>query len=170
MAHILNKDGYRQISLVGLNNALIHRLVASTFDFDTRKDQHLLTVNHEDGKKYNNDYTNLVWATNSGNTDHALKHGLVKSNPISVELLIDIGKWKKGTLFYLTRKKDVIEYQLNPRSVYGSIKKGLPYNGFKWGFIRDNTEELVYGIPHKLINLIRKSGKKRIVTATSIGG
>lgn len=170
MEPFIDKDGYYRFGLSGLDSSVLHRLVASTFDFDSRKDQHLLTVNHEDGIKYNNDYTNLVWTTNSENTDHALRTGLMKSNPISAELLMDVGEWKKGTLFYLTRKKDALQYQFNPKTVYSSIKKGTLYKGFKWSFVKENTEELVYGIPHELINLIRKSGKKRIVITTSIGG
>ncbi len=51
----------------------IHRLVAETF-IDNPKNK--ATVNHKDGNKMNNDYTNLEWATQSENNYHSFEMGL----------------------------------------------------------------------------------------------
>ena len=57
----------------------IHRLVASAFvpNFD----MHAI-VNHLDGDKLNNHFTNLEWTTYSGNSKHAQEKGLTPKPPI----------------------------------------------------------------------------------------
>lgn len=51
----------------------IHRLVAMAFiDNDFNKEQ----VNHIDGNKLNNHFSNLEWVTAKENTIHAIKNGL----------------------------------------------------------------------------------------------
>jgi hypothetical protein len=54
---------------------LVHRLVCMAFH-GIPKDIDSLTVNHKDGKKDNNFYKNLEWATPSENQIHAIKTGL----------------------------------------------------------------------------------------------
>jgi DNA-binding transcriptional regulator YiaG len=55
--------------------AYIHRLVATSFvdNPDGKK-----TVNHKDGDKHNNRYTNLEWLTHEENTQDAHRTGLIK--------------------------------------------------------------------------------------------
>lgn len=55
----------------------IHRLVAKYF---CEGYQEGLVVNHKDGNKLNNDYTNLEWISQSENVKHAFRTGLAKSN------------------------------------------------------------------------------------------
>ncbi len=56
---------------------LIHRLVAMTWiDNPNNKPQ----VNHIDGNKLNNNYTNLEWVSKSENSIHSFKLGLQKPN------------------------------------------------------------------------------------------
>jgi len=66
--------GYININLKN-KNLSIHRLVAFAFvkniDCKTKKE-----VNHFDGNKANNHFTNLKWCTRSENTKHAWDTGL----------------------------------------------------------------------------------------------
>lgn len=53
----------------------IHRLVAEIF-VDNLNAVHFTQVNHKDGNKENNHYSNLEWVDNSYNQIHALNTGL----------------------------------------------------------------------------------------------
>ena len=69
-----SNTGYYRINLVlkdhSHHNFSIHRLVAEYF---IPNPDNLPVVNHLDGNKLNNDYTNLEWTTYSGNWQHALR-------------------------------------------------------------------------------------------------
>lgn len=72
------KAGYKQIQsrLNGSRHTyMIHRLVALAFipNPDSKPD-----VNHIDGNKANNHFSNLEWVTKSENTQHSLKHLKIK--------------------------------------------------------------------------------------------
>lgn len=60
---------------ITFNNYLIHRLVATYFISNPLK---LLEVNHKDGNKLNNHYSNLEWCTRSENVNHAFINNLNK--------------------------------------------------------------------------------------------
>lgn len=53
----------------------VHRVVALTFIVNPENKP---TVNHRDGNKQNNNVTNLEWATQSEQTQHAFDTGLIK--------------------------------------------------------------------------------------------
>lgn len=74
-----NKIGYQHIRTFSVSKnriyaAQIHRLVALTFL--EREDENHVIVNHKDGNKYNNEYTNLEWCTHSANSHHAFASGI----------------------------------------------------------------------------------------------
>lgn len=69
-------------------NYLVHRLVAMMFCINHWND-YSLVVNHIDGNKRNNHYTNLEWCTIQHNSEHAVLNGLVPRKYTN-ELLISI--------------------------------------------------------------------------------
>lgn len=77
MKTTLSDSGYPQLSLYGNGvpvRKIVSRLVAEAFHRRTGcRDQ----VNHIDGNKLNNQFTNLEWTTARENTDHALANNLV---------------------------------------------------------------------------------------------
>lgn len=70
----------------------IHRLVAIAFCEGYRPD---LQVNHEDGNKLNNHYSNLTWVTGYENLQHSYTHNLASSLPIPV-LVVETGEVYPG--------------------------------------------------------------------------
>jgi len=63
-------NGYEKVSLQGKKgkgNFQVHRLVAMMF---LRKKKNCNIVNHIDGDKLNNKFSNLEWTTRSGNAQH----------------------------------------------------------------------------------------------------
>lgn len=73
----LNNCGYKRVTLWRKDQTrfriMVHRLVALHY-LDKPKDCDV--VNHKDGNKINNHYSNLEWTTTKGNTRHAFKTGL----------------------------------------------------------------------------------------------
>jgi len=76
-----DKDGYRYYLFRDKDNKRsyfkAHRLVALLF-CDPPENWRELVVNHIDGTKLNNHYTNLEWCTIGENNIHAIKTGLNK--------------------------------------------------------------------------------------------
>ncbi len=61
----------------------VHRLVATAF---IRKPKEKEVVNHIDGDKLNNHYSNLEWCTQANNNEHAMKTGLWRNYGINSHL------------------------------------------------------------------------------------
>lgn len=75
---VRDRKGYPSVDLYKDGNRStrrIHRLVAEAFisNPDNKPE-----VNHKDGNKHNNNYSNLEWATKKENCEHAWANGLVK--------------------------------------------------------------------------------------------
>lgn len=75
-----SKDPSNNYYIVTLVNALgerknkpIHRIMCETFLPNPQAKRH---VNHKDGNKLNNDLSNLEWATEQENSQHAVNTGL----------------------------------------------------------------------------------------------
>ena len=86
LSQTLNKDGYYQLSLYNETDrkcVRTHRLVAETY---IPNPDNLPVVNHIDGCKTNNHYTNLEWCTVEYNNQHAFNTGLMdKAKMLSSE-------------------------------------------------------------------------------------
>ena len=67
-----NTKGYLRVMING-KNLFVHRLVAEKY---VPNPENKPQVNHIDGNKLNNHYTNLEWVTNQENRNHAIKYGL----------------------------------------------------------------------------------------------
>lgn len=134
----MDKDGYLKITLISdikKNNKykyyhyFIHRLVAYTYCIGYNNN---LVVNHIDGNKLNNHYTNLEWCNVLKNTLHAKRLGLLNNSginsynrkyPVSIihnicKLFVD-GKSNKEVYEILTGN---IDYKSN-MGLYSLINK-----------------------------------------------
>ena len=114
------KNGYKKCAL-----GLVHRLVAEAF-IGLPKDNSY-TVNHKDGNKLNNHYTNLEWISHSDNIKHWIysDRGIgSKTHPIEVYDL-------KGNLVgvYDSKNSAAEELGLHKTSVTAAIKGRLKQTG-----------------------------------------
>lgn len=90
-----NRDGYPIVNLkIGYKAFLkpVHRIVARAFHANSEFNN--AVVNHIDGNKENNHFTNLEWVTVRQNVNHAVKMGLVLSG--SQHHQYTNGDWVKG--------------------------------------------------------------------------
>lgn len=73
----VNSKGYLRVNLLVKNNRhFVHRIVASAF---IPNPKNLPQVNHKDGNKHNNHFSNLEWITNIENARHGRKlHAKIK--------------------------------------------------------------------------------------------
>jgi len=72
MSTNINNRGYRAVSF-NHTTQMIHKLVAKGF---VKNPENKKFVNHLDGNKLNNHYSNLEWCTIAENNEHARKTGL----------------------------------------------------------------------------------------------
>jgi hypothetical protein len=111
------------------HNKLVHRLVAQAF---IPNPENKPQVNHKDCDKSNNHISNLEWCTQSENTIHAFKHGL----------MVITDRCKKN-------QKEALGFKVIDTSngeVYGSIgvsalKFGIPKSSLRSMLIGDKFNE-----------------------------
>lgn len=72
MKFSLNKDGYLKTKMTN-KNCFLHRLVAT---YLVPNPNNYNVVNHKDGNKLNNHYSNLEWCTIEENIKHSYETGL----------------------------------------------------------------------------------------------
>lgn len=80
LKHNTDNYGYSTVTLSNHNirkTFTVHRLVAVHFIKNHNK---YTQINHKDGNKKNNAYLNLEWCTNSMNTSHAYRNGLMRAD------------------------------------------------------------------------------------------
>lgn len=81
LKQIVTENGYKAVSLNCTDGKRIqrkvHRLLMMTFCYFPGCEN--FEVNHKDGNKFNNEISNLEWATSKENIHHAIDNGLRKS-------------------------------------------------------------------------------------------
>jgi hypothetical protein len=93
------QNGYLAVRLGrgNVNFKYVHQLVALTF---LEKIEGKDFVNHKDGNKKNNHYSNLEWCTNSENVLHMFRTGLSKLKCLSDEQIYEIRLLRKNKIKY----------------------------------------------------------------------
>ncbi len=105
----INSNGYFAIEIKG-THYYIHRLLAYHF---IPNPENKRTVNHKDGDKLNNSLSNLEWATDSENNQHAYNTGLKKGSFIS----------KNGLLHPRSKKVIQIDHLNNSKVEFESARQ-----------------------------------------------
>lgn len=80
-------DGYLRVDLRHKSKrrqVAIHQLVAEYF---VPNEEGKTQINHRDGDKLNNNYSNLEWCTPKENMQHAKEKGLLSRKPVSIEMI-----------------------------------------------------------------------------------
>lgn len=157
LKEFINKKGYCQILLPKDNGEKqtyrVHRLVAESFIPNIENKPH---VNHKDGNKQNNHYTNLEWCTNQENQDHSWKNGLIKvkygeetnNSKLTNEQANEIReKYKTGKY---TQKQLGILYNVSSTTIYYIINNVSYTEGLTSALVQKEVS------PTKLENLVRR--------------
>jgi hypothetical protein len=93
LSHRLLRTGYHRVLLCynGFQiDKYVHRLVAEAFVENPRS---FTEVNHKDGNKGNNHYTNLEWLSHSMNHQHAAMNNLTNPRRLLNEDDVRVIKW-----------------------------------------------------------------------------
>lgn len=124
----LKKNGYVYIELNVAGNVYykrVHRLVAETY---IPNPDNKPMVNHKDGNKSNNYYTNLEWVSGSENNIHAIENGLVDPKKQSHTYVIVDNKGNE--LCRAVGQAELLsKTDFKKSSLYNYIKSGIIKNG-----------------------------------------
>lgn len=158
--------GYLQYTLyIGGEKVRIraHQLVASLF-LEKPQSEQFLVVNHKDGNKLNNHYTNLEWTTYYGNNLHARQNGLNNISQSNSRRWKD-KKWAEKVAHNISQShllKGVSKGENNPRFRYRIYDKfGKSYN-------RSTLKELLNCSQSYTDTIIKKLSLQKEVNNTII--
>jgi len=126
-----NGNGYKQCHLLDKSKRTvkyIHRLVAEEFIPNPYNKK---TVNHKDGDKANNHISNLEWATQKENNNHAIEIGL---NPTKEKRIKRISK-NGSDVFYKSGKEAARANNIHPKCVSdAALGRQKTAGGFRWEY------------------------------------
>ena len=136
------RNGYKAISLYNKETKKsltvnVHRMVALTF-LDNPNNYKF--VNHIDGNKLNNNYTNLEWVSAKQNTSHAIKTGLTKPHIKPVDQYTKDGIFIKS---YPSIKEASLQTNSCGKKI-SAVCKGQrkTTNGFIWKYQIDEEKNI----------------------------
>lgn len=127
----INSAGYMAVQCIingHKKGFLVHRLVALEYIPNPGNKPY---VNHKDGNKLNNHYSNLEWVTAKENSDHAIRTGLrdpKKKTPLTLRAGKLVGQSRRGMVLHevvMTRR--LYEYGFKQREL--AAMSGLSRNG-----------------------------------------
>ena len=105
---ITDRSGYKRVWATATDGRrrsfLVHRLVAMAW-LDFREEHESLDVNHKDGDKANNRFSNLEWVTKAENQRHAYRSGLFRKK----KSLLDEERRQKAISL---RKKGMLQREI----------------------------------------------------------
>lgn len=133
--------GYYQVVLTNGKKrkwVMVHRMVAELFVPNPKKEKE---VNHIDGNKENNVYTNLEWVSHKENMKHA-KH-MCLTKPTKLVLYYNKEKVLECFTFEEARKKAKGKYPKPDYDVLGYSKhKNRKNKGYKWVVIKSPRKKI----------------------------
>jgi predicted XRE-type DNA-binding protein len=118
--------GYLQVGLFNGSGVqkkyLVHRLVAKAFLGNLEQKPH---VNHKDGVKSNNLFSNLEWCTASENVQHAYDNGLAKGKLGEKSHLSKLTEIEAKKIKNLLAKKTLTHLQIS--KLFGVSKSAISH-------------------------------------------
>lgn len=125
------KNGYLQVSLVKNDGSIkyisIHRLVALAFL--PKNNNGALQVNHIDGDKENNSFSNLEWVTSKENISHAWNNNISKPRTGEKSNLSSISEYKAKMIVEMletceyTDKEIGLILKVDPKTIVSRIRR-----------------------------------------------
>jgi hypothetical protein len=140
----IDGDGYVMVTLFKdqtRKSFRLHRLVATLFCKNPDKTKNTV-VNHIDGNKTNNNYTNLEWTTPLENTRHAVKSGLLQNKQKrAVKRISPSGEEKiyASVTEAFQDNKDVLNYLEYIISCCSGRQETS--GGYKWAYVDPTVKE-----------------------------
>lgn len=131
-----NKYPYLHLSKNGKRKTVkIHRLVADAFVPNPERKPE---VNHIDGIKINNSFSNLEWATSKENKHHAKVNNLAPKNPFGIDAYackgyVEVLDKDNNRVKVLAGKEEILKFGLTPSGVSEALKnKNKFYKGYRF--------------------------------------
>ena len=139
LKHKINKSGYKYytVSIDGkLTDIQAHREVAMSFVPGYNTGDH---VNHKDGDKLNNHFSNLEWVTPKENTAHAIRTGLFNPHATEKMPVVRIDKTNVA-MSYPSIKAAAIDNGISPGGIWRcAMGKRKTAKGFVWKFMAQSV-------------------------------
>lgn len=134
------KSGYKCVYL-DRKTRLVHRLVADKF---CKKEKEKNVVNHKDGNRINNKYSNLQWTTQTENVQHAHNTKLINNHKYSIIAKnINTGDIiEYESILQASQTLSSKQYVFNRGTINRKCKNGEVYNGYIFSYKNESQKIL----------------------------